>query len=279
MAEAVHFETPENIKIAYKPAGLGTRFQAWAIDCILVWVVAFLGFFGMIILLAVLADSNESIREAANSVEEILEGDGLTPEQIGMYFLGLFYLFFGLGSFFYFGLSELFLRGQTFGKRSAKIRVVKSDGFSLDASSIFLRNLFRLADQLPPLWAVPLFSSRSQRFGDMVSGTLVVADGEAEMPRLQAALSERTAADAQFRFDAGALSKLRPQDTLAVETFLERWGGLTGQQRQGMAQQIIPPIVDRLGVESPSIETAQQARQFLEDLLAAEYRRRSRALS
>ena len=36
MHEALQFETPENIRVQYTPAGLGTRFVAWFIDQILV---------------------------------------------------------------------------------------------------------------------------------------------------------------------------------------------------------------------------------------------------
>ena len=41
--------------------------------------------------------------------------------------------------------------GQTLGKRMCKIRVVKADGFALDAVSVFMRNVFRVADHLPIL--------------------------------------------------------------------------------------------------------------------------------
>ena len=278
MSQAIRFETPENIQIAYRPAGLGTRFLAWAIDTILVWIVSIIGLFGMLFLIAALGDESEAVRDAIDSFDSSLDQGEFDPQQLGFYIIGLFYLFFGLGSFFYFGLSELLMRGQTVGKRSAKIRVVKSNGFSLDSSSIFLRNLFRVADQLPPLWCVPVFSSRGQRFGDMVSGTLVVSDGEAKMPPLRAALAERTAAEARFRFDAGALSRLRPQDTEAIEVFLERYASLEASEQLAMMQSLVPPLVERLRVESPSMDTTEAPRQFLEDLLAAEYRRRSRSL-
>ncbi len=42
MASPVLFETPENVQIAYKTAGLGTRFCAWVVDWIFVVIVAIL---------------------------------------------------------------------------------------------------------------------------------------------------------------------------------------------------------------------------------------------
>lgn len=279
MSDAIRFETPENVQISYRPAGLGTRFLAWTIDQVFVTVLLIAAFVVMVFFLASVDGASESVEDAVESFDPIDSNGQLDMGPYAMIFLGLFTLAYGLGSFAYFGFSELLLRGQTFGKRSAKIRVVKVDGFSLDASSIFLRNLFRVADQLPPLWVVPVFSARSQRFGDMVSGTLVVAEGEAGLPPLRAALSERTASDAVYRFDATALKKLREQDTVAVETLLERWADLSHERRQAMIAAIIPALAQRLGVDLPPTDSDEAPRRFLEDLLAAEYRRRSRKLS
>ena len=144
-----------------------------------------------------------------------------------MYFVGIATLVMGLASFVYFGASELFLRGQTFGKRACKIRVVKTNGFALDAGSILLRNLFRVADHIPLLWIVPVVSQQSQRFGDMVAGTIVVNDQTEDLSSVRQQLAERPAAEARFRFDHAKLGRLRPSDVEAVERILERWPSLS----------------------------------------------------
>jgi uncharacterized RDD family membrane protein YckC len=54
---------------------------------------------------------------------------------------------------------------------------VKADGFALDPMGVLIRTIFRLVDQIPFLWIVPVVSSRQQRFGDMAARTLVVAEG------------------------------------------------------------------------------------------------------
>ena len=77
-----------------------------------------------------------------------------------LYTLGIFWLVYSLGSFLYFGCCELLMRGQTIGKRSVHIRVVKTDGFSLDPQSIFVRTIFRVIDHLPMLFIVPLVTER-----------------------------------------------------------------------------------------------------------------------
>lgn len=126
---------------------------------------------------------------------------------------GIWLVVRGLGSFVYFGLSELLTQGQTVGKRSAKIRVVKRDGFSPDSVSVFMRNIFRVVGQLPPLWFVPVVSTGHQRFGDMVAGTVAVVDEIKQLHSFREVLRARSPADSPFRFDARMLERARPGDT------------------------------------------------------------------
>ncbi len=276
MSNELHIETPENIQIAYKPAGLGTRFLAWLVDSLLLSVF-------LVVLLIVLvmagAASDSLIRHVVEPLEdvgnELQKGDQSRLEMVMLYLIGIWLLVWGLGSFFYYGLSELCLRGQTIGKRASKIRVVKVDGFSLDAVSILVRNIFRVVDHLPLLWIVPLLSAKSQRLGDMVAGTIVI---EQEVPKLtgvRSRLLERKAADATFRFDVGQLKKIRPQDVEAVERLLERWNEIPARRRDDLLEQIVNSLVLRLSLYPPA---ENDRTRFLEDLLAAEYRRQARQL-
>jgi uncharacterized RDD family membrane protein YckC len=272
MSTKIAFETPENIQVAYQPAGLGTRFVAWFVDNIILTCASF-ALFVILVCSGVITDT--VIRDIAEAADRSAQQPpGQTPEAL-LYFIGLFLLVSGLGSFLYFGLSELFLRGQTLGKRLSGIRVVRLDGFALDPGGIFVRNIFRVIDHMAPLWLVPLLSKRSQRLGDMVAGTIVVVDKPESISDLRLALSQRPPGAVQFVFDAPMLKRARPQDFEAVEKILERWNQLTGMQQQTLLGQIVPPLVARLQTEMPPFE---QRLQFLQDLLAAEYRRQHRSL-
>ncbi len=276
MHDHIEFETPENIQVSYHPAGLGTRFIAWFLDNILVFFVMI----GMLLLMmcagtateGVMRDIAESFRDVAEDMDE--DGPPNIPK-VMMYMLGLWLLLWGLGSFFYFGLSELFLRGQTLGKRLMQIRVVKSDGFSLNPVGILVRNIFRVIDHLPPLWIVPLVSANSQRLGDMVAGTLVVVDKPEEISDVRAALSSRTVEASMFRFDVATLKRARPQDFEAIERILERWHSLSLSQQDSLSVQLITSLAKRLQTDVPPQEIRLV---YLQDLLAAEYRRQNRSL-
>jgi uncharacterized RDD family membrane protein YckC len=72
------------------------------------------------------------------------------------------------------------VQGATVGKMVLGIRVVKLDGSDISWGQAILRNLLRIVDQLPA--AIPyllgavliLNSSRRQRLGDRLAGTVVV---------------------------------------------------------------------------------------------------------
>lgn len=277
---AIQFETPENVQLSYKPAGLGTRFLAWFVDGLIIFISLMLLLFVVVIAGAasdsLLKSLTAPLRDAS---EDFDPNDPESAQRIMLYLFGLWMLVWGLGSFFYFGISELCLRGQTLGKRASKIRVVKVDGFALDAVSILVRNVFRVVDHLPMLWIVPLLSARSQRFGDMIAGTIVIEDDPAKLAGPRQMLAKRTAADARFRFDAGQLKKLRPQDVQAVEQLLERWPDIAADRREQFVTTIVDSLCQRLNCEPPAADPlSENRRAFLEDLLAAEYRRQTRQL-
>jgi uncharacterized RDD family membrane protein YckC len=88
----------------------------------------------------------------------------------------------------YFMIFEWVMSGQTPGKRILGIRVVKQGGYALSILDTLLRNLMRFVDFLPMFYGVGLVSllatSRSQRLGDLVAGTLVVHQQKIETDSL-----------------------------------------------------------------------------------------------
>ena len=157
----------------------------------------------------------------------------------------------------------------------AKIRVVKVDGFSLDAPSILIRNIFRIVDHIPALWIVPVLSAKGQRSGDMVAGTVVISDERQELSNVRTELSERSALESEFRFSKTALNTLNERDIRGIEMLLERWQDLPDVQQQTLLTAMIEPLTRRMNIEPPE---PQQRLRFFEDLLAAELRQQHRGL-
>ncbi|MFQ5682720.1 MAG: RDD family protein [Candidatus Binatia bacterium] len=270
MAEHINFETPENVQVSYLTAGLGTRFIAWFIDQIFVGLLLFI----ILICLLVTGTGIASVLGTfASSIQRAQSGQ---TEELIYYTLGVFTLVLGLGNFFYYGLSEYLMQGQTFGKRVASIRVVKIDGFSLDVGSVFIRNLFRVADHFPPLWVVPLVSGKSQRLGDMIAGTIVVTDESPRMSKLREDLLSRSPEHRVFHFDGATLGRALPSDIEVVEKIIERNASLSDQEKEALLKKVCEPLVKRLRVEPPDPD---QRMSFLIDFLAAEFRRQHRELN
>lgn len=168
------FIPPEGVPIHFRVAGLGARFAAQLAD--LAITVA------TVLLILTLAYS-----AGAMSVPSLEALAAL--------------LFFALRVPYYVA-TEILWNGQTIGKRLMRVRVISADGRTLSAHAITIRNLMKEMEVFVPgtyllltpalssltalivsLWiilllAVPLFSRRRQRLGDIIANTLVV-----EIPR------------------------------------------------------------------------------------------------
>jgi uncharacterized RDD family membrane protein YckC len=89
-------------------------------------------------------------------------------------------------------LCELLFRGQTIGKKVVGLRVMDERGLTLRPSQVMIRNLVRIADQLPILYGVGgiccLLNKRCQRLGDLAAGTIVVRTTKTTAPDVDAIL-------------------------------------------------------------------------------------------
>jgi uncharacterized RDD family membrane protein YckC len=144
--------TPEGIAYTLHPAGLLSRASANAVDTALQWA-----------LLAVFYISTQFLR-----------GDG------GMWVL--FLALFAVNWFFHF-VCEVFLAGQSPGKKILALRVVMEDGSPVTPAASLIRNLLRFADTFLCLYQIALLSiclTRGfRRIGDAAAGTLVVYTSKA----------------------------------------------------------------------------------------------------
>lgn len=194
-------ETPEGISLQLRAAGALPRAQAWMVDLLLrmgVFMLAMipLSLFGV-------------------------GGNGLAM-------LLLFALMWA-----YWVVCEVWLDGQTLGKRALGLRVVNADGTPVTWLPSVVRNLLRAVDVLPGVYGVGLASTLidpyGRRLGDIVAGTMVIHSSELpagqQMPVVAAVpLPLVLAADEQA----------------ALVEFAERSGQLTLQRQEELANLLTP---------------------------------------
>lgn len=139
-------ETPEGVELKLTCVSFFARGIAWLLDILIQFVVVI----AFIILLPQLGDFG-----------------------MGLLFVFLFFLHWLYPVFF-----EIYMQGQTPGKKVMKIQVVLIDGTMLNWGSSLVRNLLRTVDFLPFLYALGvmtmLFSKDFRRLGDLAANTLVI---------------------------------------------------------------------------------------------------------
>lgn len=249
-------ETPERVPLHFALASIGNRFLACAIDHAIQGLAI-----GIIALSAIILTSFPSMEQLMASA----------PKWVwAVMILVLFLILAG-----YFAFFEWAWSGQTPGKRWLKLRVLREDGRPITFWEAAVRNLLRTLDMMPaPFYSIGLISvfstTRDQRVGDMVAGTVVVREREAEAPEFSQVFATPVSDPALRRsfkpvdFSA-TLSSLTESEIQVVETFLRRRWDLSDVPRQWMAWRVSLPILFKL---RPTYDvTTFTYEGFLEELL------------
>lgn len=254
--ETLIIETPERVPLHFALASIGNRFLACAIDHAIQWFALTL-----IVVAALILANFGSIERAVSSA----------PKWV--YALAILLLFLIFSS--YFAFFEWLWSGQTPGKRWMKLRVIREDGRPITFWEASVRNLLRSFDMLPfPFYSIGFISvftsARDQRVGDLVAGTVVVREREAEAPPFAQVFATPVSDPALRRsfkpvdFTA-SLSSLTDSEIQVVETFLRRRWDLADIPRQWMAWRVSLPILYKI---RPTYDLATFTYEgFLEELL------------
>src|SRR5436309_3436365 len=161
-------ETPERVPLHFALASIGNRFIACAID----HTIQIVALIAVAIFFAIISDASSLGSRLMNEPKWV----------IALLVVIQFVIFDG-----YFAVFEWVWRGQTPGKRWLKLRVIREDGRPISFFEAMVRNLLRVVDFIvPPFYSIGLISvfatDRDQRVGDLVAGTVVVREREAEAP-------------------------------------------------------------------------------------------------
>ncbi|MBB2146581.1 RDD family protein [Pedobacter sp. LMG 31464] len=149
--ETVKVNTSQHIDIDYPVAGLGERVAARLID---------FGLFIAIFIIFLL----------------LFQMIGLSSG--GSIFSFIPFIIYAVGFVFYDLLCEIFMNGQSVGKRLLKIKVISLDGAQASLGQYFIRWVFRIVDFTLTQWLGALIcvavTDNKQRIGDIVAGTTLI---------------------------------------------------------------------------------------------------------
>lgn len=239
-SDKLTIDTPEQIPLEFPLAGIGSRFLAVALDTLIQT-------FAYLIFLLIFSWFEPDLAR--------IWPKGMTWAMAMLIILG-FIIYSG-----YFALFETVWNGQTPGKRAVRIRVIKDSGRPISVYEAIARNVMRIIDQLPGIYAVGIISafisSRSKRLGDFVAGTVVVH--ETALTELQPAWQADKASIAPA-YNVGQLSL---GDLELIEAFLQRRYDLALDVRQRTAGQISARLRQKLQIAQ---DPASSDEDFLEKL-------------
>jgi len=244
------------VPLHFALASIGNRFLACAIDHT-IQVLAL----GLIVIVSVTLMNFSFIEQVISSAPKWV---------LAVMLILLFLVFAGYFTFF-----EWIWSGQTPGKRWLKLRVIREDGRPITFWEASVRNLLRALDMFPvgsySIGLIAVFAStRDQRIGDMVGGTVVVRERETEAPEFAKVFATPVSDPAMRRSFkpvnfTGSLNSLTDTEIQVVETFLRRRWDLSEVPRQWMAWRVSLPILYKL---RPSYDLATFTYEgFLEELL------------
>jgi uncharacterized RDD family membrane protein YckC len=196
--KSIEIITTQNVSITYELASSRDRIVAFILDVIIKS--------GGLMLLSILVNSLPY---------DLIESLGL---------LILYFVYLPVAFFLWLAM-EIFMNGQTLGKRAMKIKVVKLNGKQPDLYDYLLRWSFRIADIYLTLGlpAVLLIDStaHSQRLGDIMANTTVVRTSNRLNVKLKDLMRIERKQDYEVRYPA--IKNASEQDMLLLKSILEQF--------------------------------------------------------
>ncbi|MET0402185.1 MAG: RDD family protein, partial [Cystobacter sp.] len=137
----------------------------------------------------------------------------------------------------YWTLCEVLMGGQTPGKRLIGIRVVRVDGAPVGVLESAVRNLVRVVDSFPLIYAVGclsiLLTRQHRRLGDLLAGTLLVREERIDLDKYTAAPVEAAPAL------VGQAPRLASRDTELILSYLSRAPWLEPDARARLGARLV----------------------------------------
>ncbi len=224
--QSIDIRTTQNVTIEYELATLRERLLAFFIDLIIVGAIYIVLF---LTLLSALGDDllNGSMFAVLN---------GLLPVA---------------GFLLYHLLSEILADGQSWGKKSMGVKVVRLDGGEPSLSDYLLRALFQIVDSLLSFGILGALlistSGKNQRLGDMTANTTVIRVRPSQYFRLEDILKINTLEDYQPHYPQ--VKSLSEEDMLLVKNVIGRYRTFSNAAHRALVEELVSHLRQVLDID------------------------------
>lgn len=238
--KTIEINTAQKVTIQYELASLGNRFLAYLIDAVVIGLV--------IVFLFVLGEGTIETRSTMNLYVYLL----LMPSFI-----------------FYTLVSEIFMHGQTLGKRIMGLKVVKLNGDAPTTHDYVMRWMFRILDYWLSLGSVGALlinaSPKSQRLGGLLSGTTVIRTTAQRNFSLNDILKISTLDTYEPSYTA--IRQFSEQDMLFIKRVLERERRHPNAAHKKAVKKLAQHVAEQLNITHPPKEHDIFLRTLINDYI------------
>lgn len=172
--------------------------------------------------------------------------------------------------FFFYTLAwEIFNNGQTPGKKALGIKIVKVNGKQPVLTDYMLRWSLRMVDIYGSFGAIALMlissSSRNQRIGDLLSGTILIK----LTPSRSFALNDikRINTLANYEPVYPQVRKLNEKDVLLIKSVAERYVKYPNEAHRRLLSELTEKICADLEIEMPAIPKEKFLKTLISDYI------------
>ncbi len=244
--KTIEITTTQKVTIEYELAGLRDRFLAQLIDYMVIFGI------GLVLYLLLLAAFNEEVTSDNGERAAIIAG--LLP-----LFLYIMYHF----------LSELLMDGQSIGKKSVGIKVVRLDGKEVTPSDYLLRAIFHFIDSVLSVYILGsmLISStdKSQRLGDLAANTAVIKVKFNLRFRLEDILKINSLADYEPLYPE--IRQFSEEDMLLIKSVIARSRQYGNDAHKQVINQLVRDLMLKLDVRQEPRDKIHFLKTLIKDYI------------
>lgn len=255
MQEFDFIETPENVRLQRRLAGIGTRFIAGLMDSLMILLIYLVLFLVLLVVLWSTTGRMDSLGDLSGTLV------------VAVLILVAFAIYWG-----YFVFFELRTNGQSPGKKSQRIRVVKDGGMAVTFTDVAIRNLLRVVDGFGGYLVAGIcmfVTEKAQRLGDLAAGTVVVSEAVSDYT----ARSDKRKAGIDWEDETSAAALratgLSPEEYRVLYNYNARREQLTHEARVRLLAKLVVPILQRHGLTTQNLPSQTLERELDALLLRA----------